>query len=373
MTVISGRSGCKHAGAAESFQKFPLIRPAMSTTDTAASRNPVAPASQSLQSRFSRVIGVGAGLPVRCVSNDELAQDLAKRGIETSDEWIVSRTGIRQRWLAGPDETTTSLGATAARAAMKMAGVGPDDIDLVVCATSTPDQIFPSTACLIQSELGIRQGGAFDVQAVCSGFAYAMANADALIRAGVANRALVIGADVFSRILDWNDRKTCVLFGDGAGAVVLSASGTPGVLASRLHADGSHSGILQAPGGVRSGQVCGNPFLQMDGQAVFKMAVRVLADVAHEALDAAGLTVADIDWLVPHQANIRILAATASRLGLPEDKVISTVAEHANTSAASVPLALARGVEDGRVRPGQLVLLQGVGGGFTWAANLIRM
>lgn len=322
--------------------------------------------------RFSRVVGVGSALPARCVTNDELARELAAKGIETSDEWITTRTGIRQRWLAGPQETTASLGTQAAQAALRMAGLKADDIDLVVCATSTPDQIFPSTACLIQDRLGIRKGGAFDVQAVCSGFAYALANADALVRAGVAQRALVIGADVFSRILDWNDRTTCVLFGDGAGAVVLAADDTPGVLVSRLHADGSQSGILAAAGSVRGGEVTGHPFLRMDGQAVFKLAVRVLADVAHETLAAAGFGVADLDWLVPHQANIRILAATASRLGISADKVMSTVAEHANTSAASVPLALARGVEDGRIRPGQLVLLEGVGGGFTWAANLIR-
>ena len=299
--------------------------------------------------------------------------DLAGRGIETSDEWIVTRTGIRQRWLAGPDDTTTSLGVRAAREAMKSAGVGPDDIDLIVCATSTADQIFPSIACLIQSELGVHQGGAFDVQAVCSGFAYAVANADALIRAGVAQRALVIGAEVFSRILDWNDRSTCVLFGDGAGAIVLSAADTPGVLVSRLHADGRQSGILSTPGSVRCGAVTGHPFLRMDGQAVFKLAVKLLAELAQETLEAAGLKVDDLDWLVPHQANVRILSATASRLGLPLDRVISTVGEHANTSAASVPLALAQAVQEGRLRPGQLIMLQGVGGGFTWASNLIRL
>ena len=346
----------------------------MSQTDTAASAAsrslPGIPASAG--ARFARVIGVGSALPARRVTNDDLVADLAARGVETSDEWISTRTGIRQRWLAGPDDTTTSLGARAARAAMEMAGVGPDDIDLVVCATSTPDQIFPSTACLIQNELGIHQGGAFDVQAVCSGFVYAMANADALIRAGVANRALVIGADVFSRIMDWNDRSTCVLFGDGAGAVLLSASDAPGVLVSRLHADGRQSGILSTPGSVRCGSVCGHPFLRMDGQAVFKLAVRLLADLAQETLQAARLSVDDLDWLVPHQANIRILSATASRLGLSEDKVVSTVAEHANTSAASVPLALTQAVKEGRIKPGHLVLMEGVGGGFTWAANLIR-
>ena len=346
----------------------------MSNTDSAALA-PFLPASAPVPGgpRFSRLIGVGAALPARRVTNDDLVADLASRGIETSDEWIVTRTGIRQRWLAGPDDTTTSLGVRAAREAMKSAGVGPDDIDLIVCATSTADQIFPSTACLIQSELGVHQGGAFDVQAVCSGFAYAVANADALIRAGVAQRALVIGAEVFSRILDWNDRSTCVLFGDGAGAIVLSAADTPGVLVSRLHADGRQSGILSTPGSVRCGAVTGHPFLRMDGQAVFKLAVKLLAELAQETLEAAGLKVDDLDWLVPHQANVRILSATASRLGLPLERVISTVGEHANTSAASVPLALAQAVQDGRVRPGQLIMLQGVGGGFTWASNLIRL
>lgn len=323
--------------------------------------------------RFSRVVGIGAALPARCVSNAELVAELASRGVETSDEWIVTRTGIRQRWLAGPDESTASLGARAAAEAMRSAGVSAAEIDLIICATSTPDQIFPSTACLIQKALGVSQGGAFDVQAVCSGFTYALANADALIRTGMARRVLVIGADVFSRILDWNDRSTCVLFGDGAGAVLLAADGKPGVLASRLHADGSQSGILCTPGNVRRGVVTGDPFLRMDGQAVFKLAVRVLADTANEVLDAAGLPLDALDWLVPHQANVRILTATASRLGLPAERVVSTVAEHANTSAASVPLALATAAGDGRIRPGQLVLLEGVGGGFTWAANLIRI
>ena len=346
----------------------------MSNTDSAALA-PFLPASAPVPggARFSRLIGVGAALPARRVTNDDLVADLATRGIETSDEWIVTRTGIRQRWLAGPNDTTTSLGVRAAREAMKSAGVGPDDIDLIVCATSTADQIFPSTACLIQSELGVHQGGAFDVQAVCSGFAYAVANADALIRAGVAQRALVIGAEVFSRILDWNDRSTCVLFGDGAGAIVLSAADTPGVLVSRLHADGRQSGILSTPGSVRCGAVTGHPFLRMDGQAVFKLAVKLLAELAQETLEAAGLKVDDLDWLVPHQANVRILSATASRLGLPLERVISTVGEHANTSAASVPLALAQAVQEGRLRPGQLIMLQGVGGGFTWASNLIRL
>ena len=346
----------------------------MSNTDSAAPA-PFLPASAPVPggARFSRLIGVGAALPARRVTNDDLVADLATRGIETSDEWIVTRTGIRQRWLAGPNDTTTSLGVRAAREAMKSAGVGPDDIDLIVCATSTADQIFPSTACLIQSELGVHQGGAFDVQAVCSGFAYAVANADALIRAGVAQRALVIGAEVFSRILDWNDRSTCVLFGDGAGAIVLSAADTPGVLVSRLHADGRQSGILSTPGSVRCGAVTGHPFLRMDGQAVFKLAVKLLAELAQETLEAAGLKVDGLDWLVPHQANVRILSATASRLGLPLDRVISTVGEHANTSAASVPLALAQAVQEGRLRPGQLIMLQGVGGGFTWASNLIRL
>jgi len=321
----------------------------------------------------SRIVGVGSALPTRCVSNQELALELARKGVETSDEWIVARTGIEQRWLAEPDVSSSMLGTQAAQAALRSAGVAADDIDLVICATSTPDFIFPSTACLIQKALGITGGAAFDVQAVCSGFVYALATADGLIRSGVARRALVIGAEVFSRILDWNDRSTCVLFGDGAGAVVLTAAQKPGILASRLHSDGRHEHILRAAGNVCGGAVKGHPFLTMDGQAVFKLAVNVLNDVARETVEAAGLTLNDVNWLIPHQANVRILTATARKLGIPPERVVSTVAQHANTSAASVPLALSVAVEDGRVKSGDLVLMEGVGGGFTWAASLVRM
>ena len=330
-------------------------------------------ASTSPTSCHSRIVGVGSALPTRCVSNAELAEELARKGVETSDEWIVARTGIEQRWLAEPDVTSSMLGAQAARAAMRSAGVSADNIDLIVCATSTPDFVFPSTACLIQKELGVTGGAAFDVQAVCSGFVYALAAADGLIRSGVARRALVIGAEVFSRILDWNDRTTCVLFGDGAGAVVLAADQAPGILASRLHSDGRHENILRTAGNVCGGAIVGHPFLTMDGQAVFKLAVNVLNDVARETVEAAGLTMDDVDWLIPHQANVRILTATARKLGIAPERVVSTVAQHANTSAASVPLALSVAVEDGRVKPGNLVLMEGVGGGFTWAASLVRM
>lgn len=323
--------------------------------------------------RRSRIVGIGSALPPRCVSNQQLAAELALRGVETSDEWIVARTGIRQRWLAEPDVTSSMLGAQAAQAALRSAGVDAADIDLIVCATSTPDYVFPSNACLIQKALGVSGGAAFDVQAVCSGFVYALATADGLIRSGVARRALVIGAEVFSRILDWSDRTTCVLFGDGAGAVVLVADDKPGILASRLHSDGRHENILRTPGNVCGGAILGHPYLTMDGQAVFKLAVNVLNDVARETVEAAGLTLDDVNWLIPHQANVRILTATARKLGLPSERVVSTVAEHANTSAASVPLALSVAVDDGRVKSGDLVLMEGVGGGFTWAASLVRM
>jgi 3-oxoacyl-[acyl-carrier-protein] synthase-3 len=307
------------------------------------------------------------------VSNEELAQELGRKGVETSHEWIVARTGIEQRWLAEPDVTSSMLGVQAAQAALRSAGIAAADIDLIICATSTPDYIFPSNACLIQKALGISGGAAFDVQAVCSGFVYGLATADGLIRTGVARKALVIGAEVFSRILDWNDRATCVLFGDGAGAVVLVADEKPGILASRLHSDGGHESILRTPGNVCGGAIVGHPYLTMDGQAVFKLAVNVLNDVARETVEAAGLTMADVDWLVPHQANVRILTATARKLGVSPERVVSTVAQHANTSAASVPLALAVAVKDGRIKPGNLVLMEGVGGGFTWGASLVRM
>lgn len=322
--------------------------------------------------RGSRITGTGSFLPGEPVSNERLVQRLAARGVETSDAWIVERTGIRQRYFAD-DLPTSALAAEAARRALADAGLEAADIDLIVVATSTPDMIFPSTACLVQKALGVPGGAAFDVQAVCSGFVYALANADALIRTGVANRALVIGAETFSSIMDWDDRTTCVLFGDGAGAVVLTASDTPGVLASRLHADGRHENILRTPGRVCGGQVSGHPFLTMDGQAVFKMAVGVLDAVGREVLQVAGRTMDEVDWLIPHQANVRILNATARRLGIDPARVIVTVDRHANTSAASVPLALDDARRSGRIVPGQVVMLQGVGGGFTWGANLVEI
>lgn len=322
--------------------------------------------------RHSRIIGTGSALPERAVSNDELARELAVRGIETSDEWIVARTGIRQRYIAEAGLTTSALGTRAARAALADARIDASTIDLVIVATSTPDQIFPSTACFVQAELGAAGGAAFDLQAVCSGFAYGLSVADAMMRGGHYRRALVIGAEVFSRILDWNDRTTCVLFGDGAGAVVLETSDTPGILASRLHADGSQAAILCTGGRVENGQVTGDPFLRMDGQAVFKLAVNVLADSARRVLADADLPISAVDWLIPHQANVRILTATAKRLGVSEDRLVVTVDQHGNTSAASVPLALDVARRDGRIRQGQNVLLQGVGGGFTWGSVLVR-
>jgi 3-oxoacyl-[acyl-carrier-protein] synthase-3 len=298
--------------------------------------------------------------------------------VETSDEWIVERTGIRNRHFAAPGIGASDLGVAAAKKALDAAGLRPSAVDLIICATSTPDMVFPSTATLIQQKLGAEDSGIFgcsamDVQAVCTGFVYALSTADALIRAGHARTALVIGAEVFSRILDFKDRTTCVLFGDGAGAVVLQASATPGVLASELHADGRHVDILCTPGAVSGGQVLGSPLLRMDGQAVFKLAVGVLADVAKAVIAKAGHVESDVDWLIPHQANIRIMEATGKRLKLPSDKLVATVDLHGNTSAASVPLALDVAVRDGRVQPGHLVLLEGVGGGFTWGAALVRM
>lgn len=323
--------------------------------------------------RMARLVGSGSYLPGEPVSNAELAARLAAQGIDTSDDWIVARTGIRQRYLT-EGETTSQLAAKAASAALTDAGMHADSIDLIIVATSTPDWIFPSTACLVQKALGSPGSAAFDVQAVCAGFAYAVATADAMIRAGTASNALVIGAETFSGIMDWTDRTTCVLFGDGAGAVVLTASDGPaGVLASRLHADGRHENILRTPGNVSGGAVTGHPFLTMDGQAVFKLAVGVLDSVAREVLEVAGHQIADLDWLIPHQANVRILNATARKLGLDADKVVVTVDIHANTSAATVPLAFDVARRDGRIKDGQLVMFQGVGGGFTWGANLIQL
>lgn len=317
---------------------------------------------------FARLIGTGSCLPGNPVSNS----DLAARGIDTNDEWIVTRTGIRSRYLAETGTTSSELGLIAAQRALEMAGVLPSELDLIIVATSTPDFIFPSTACLIQGKLGNKGAAAFDVQAVCAGFTYALGIAEKFIRSGSHQKVLVIGAEVFSRILDWSDRGTCVLFGDGAGAVVLEASEKPGILATAMHADGSQNGILNVPGQICCGQVTGDPFLRMDGQAVFKFAVRVLADVAEEVCAAAELQTQDIDWLIPHQANIRIIEATGKKLGVDRNKVIVTVDRHGNTSAASVPLALDEAVRDGRIQHGQKVLLEGVGGGFTWGAALLE-
>ena len=322
---------------------------------------------------YSRVLGTGSYLPPDRVTNQQLADRLAKEGIETSDEWIVARTGIHARHFAAPDVTTSDLALEAARRAIEAADIDPQSIDLIIVATSTPDFVFPSTACLLQNKLGIRNGGAaFDVQAVCSGFVYALALADRMIASGMARNALVVGAEVYSRILDWSDRGTCVLFGDGAGAVVLEPSMQPGILSSHLHADGRYAEILCVPGQVHGGQVTGRPFVHMDGPGVFKFAVRVLADVAEEALHANRMSAHDVDWMIPHQANVRIMDATAKKLGLPHERVVSTVDQHANTSAASIPLALDVAVRDGRVRAGHNLLLLGVGGGFTWGSVLLR-
>ncbi len=322
--------------------------------------------------RHTRIAGTGSFLPERRLTNADMVAELATRGLESSDEWIVERTGIRNRHFVAPGVGSSDLGAEAGRRAIAAAGLSPQDIDLVIVATSTPDMVFPSTATMVQNKLGITNGcPAFDVQAVCSGFIYALTIADAMIRAGTARNALVIGAEVFSRILDFNDRTTCVLFGDGAGAVVLSASETPGILATDLHADGRHLDILCVPGHVSGGQVLGDPVLKMDGQAVFKMAVTVLEEAARAVLAKAGRTEADIDWLIPHQANIRIMNSTARKLKLTADKVIFTVQDHGNTSAASIPLALDHGVRTGQVQRGQTLLLEGVGGGFTWGAVLV--
>ncbi|MFZ2296460.1 MAG: beta-ketoacyl-ACP synthase III [Polaromonas sp.] len=321
---------------------------------------------------YSRITGTGSYLPPRRLTNADLAAELAIKGVETSDEWIVDRTGIRARHFAAPDVTSSDLGVEAAKRALDAAGLQAADIDLIIVATSTPDMVFPSAACILQNKLGIAGCPAFDVQAVCSGFIYALTLADAMIKTGSATKALVIGAEVFSRILDFSDRTTCVLFGDGAGAVVLEASDTPGILASDLHADGKHVGILSVPGHVSGGNVLGNPLLQMDGQAVFKLAVGVLESTARAALAKANLTEADIDWLIPHQANIRIMQSTAKKLKMPFDKVIVTVDQHGNTSAASIPLALDHAVRSGKVKKDDILMLEGVGGGFTWGAVLLK-
>ena len=317
---------------------------------------------------YSRIVGTGSYLPERMVDNHELAGRL-----ETSDAWIRSRTGIAQRHIAAQSQASSDLAFEASKRALQAANVDASQIDLIVVATSTPDFIFPSTACLLQAKLGVKGCAAFDVQAVCTGFIYALATADGFIKNGTAKRALVVGAEVFSRILDWNDRATCVLFGDGAGAVVLAAHASPGIHASRLHADGSQVDMLSVPGNVSGGKIVGSPFLQMDGQGVFKFAVRVLEEAGRETLAAAGMQMSDVDWLIPHQANVRILDATARRLGLPPEKLVVTVDHHGNTSAASIPLALDEFVRAGRIRPGHRVLMEGVGGGFTWGASLATL
>jgi len=325
---------------------------------------------------YSKIIGTGSYLPQQRVSNEELTAQLAAKGIETSDEWIFSRSGISARHYAAPEQNSSDLAVEAAKKALEMAGKTPDQIDLVIVASSTPDfhGSFPSTACIVQRKLGMHNNSAaFDVQAVCSGFVYALSVADSLIKSGAHQNVLVIGAEVFSRILNFEDRTTCVLFGDGAGAIVLSASQEPGILATKMHADGRHADILSVPGNLAGGAIAGSGFLYMDGPAVFKLAVSVLEQVAHEVLDKAGLRASELDWLIPHQANIRIMKSTAKKLDMPLEKMVVTVDQHGNTSAASVPLALDQAVRDGRVKPGHTIMLEAVGGGFTWGAVLARM
>lgn len=321
------------------------------------------------QTIYAQLAGIGSFLPGAPISNEALIQ---AKGLESSDEWIVTRTGIAARHHAPEGMTSSVLAEEASRRALADAGIEAADLDLIIVATSTPDMIFPSTACLLQGKLGNVGATAFDVQAVCSGFVYAMTIAEKFIRSGSHKTALIVGAEVFSRIMDWNDRGTCVLFGDGAGAVVLKAADQPGLLATSLHADGSQADILNVPGQVRNGVVTGDPFLRMDGQAVFKFAVRALTDSALECCEAAGITSEQIDWLIPHQANVRIIEAIGKRLTLPAERVIVTVAHHGNTSAASVPLALDEAVKSGRVKRGQTLMLQGVGGGFTWGSVLLK-
>jgi 3-oxoacyl-[acyl-carrier-protein] synthase-3 len=317
---------------------------------------------------YSRIAGTGSYLPERVVTNAEFAARL-----DTNDAWIRERTGIERRHIAEKSQASSDLALQASKQALQAADITADQLDLIVVATSTPDYVFPSTACLLQAKLGVKGSAAFDVQAVCSGFVYGLATADTFIRSGQYKKALVVGAEVFSRILDWNDRGTCVLFGDGAGAVVLVASEKPGIHASVLRADGSHAGMLSVPGNVCGGAVIGSPFLQMNGQAVFKFAVKVLEESARETVAAAQMELADIDWLIPHQANVRILDATARKLGLPPEKLVVTVDHHGNTSAASVPLALDEFVRAGKIRRGQRLLLQGVGGGFTWGSSVVTL
>jgi 3-oxoacyl-[acyl-carrier-protein] synthase-3 len=317
---------------------------------------------------YSKIIGTGSYLPAKVLTNYDL-----EKIVDTSHDWIVSRSGIVERHIAADNELTSDLALQASRKAIETAGISADEIDLIIVATTSPDQLFPSTACILQDKLGIKSSGpAFDLQAVCGGFVYALNTADMYIRAGQAKTALVVGAEVLSRMLDWNDRTTCVLFGDGAGAVVLRASDKPGIVTSKLHADGRHRNMLKADANIRNGEVDGDPFIKMDGQAVFKFAVKVLSDVVEEVLEEQKLSGSDIDWMVPHQANIRIIEATAKKLGLGMDKVVVTVAHQGNTSAASIPLALDTAVRDGRIKAGQNILIEAVGGGFTWGATLIK-
>jgi 3-oxoacyl-[acyl-carrier-protein] synthase-3 len=315
----------------------------------------------------SRIAGTGSYLPAQVLTNHDLAQR-----IDTSDAWIRARTGIRERRIAAPAETTSELAEHASRAALAAAGIAPADVDLIVVATTTPDMVFPSTACILQAKLGARGGPAFDVQAVCSGFVYALAVADRMVAGGAVRNALIVGAEIYSRILDWNDRGTCVLFGDGAGAVVLLPSREPGILSAHLHADGAYRDILCVPGSVNAGEVTGSPFVRMDGPAVFKFAVNVMTQVANEALTANGVDASAIDWMIPHQANVRIIDAAAKKLHLPHERVVVTVERHANTSAASIPLALDEAVRDGRIQAGHRVLMIGVGGGFTWGSVFLK-
>ncbi|HRQ04479.1 MAG TPA: beta-ketoacyl-ACP synthase III [Nitrosomonas halophila] len=316
---------------------------------------------------YSRIIGTGGYLPEKILTNQDL-----ESMVDTSDEWIRTRTGITQRHIAAEDQMASDLALEASRKAIAASGIRPNEIDLIIVATTTPDMVFPSTACILQHKLGIANGPAFDVQAVCSGFIYALATADMFVSSGKCRNALVVGTEVYSRIIDWNDRSTCVLFGDGAGAVILTRDQQPGILSSHLHANGSYNQILAVPGNISAGKIQGKPFITMEGNTVFKFAVKVLEEAVHEALNANQLQPSDIDWLIPHQANIRIISSTAKKLGIPQEKVVTTVAQHGNTSAASVPLALDIAVRDGRVQSGHNVVLEGVGGGFTWGSVLIR-
>ncbi len=316
---------------------------------------------------YSRIVGTGSYLPEKILTNHDL-----ESMVDTSDEWIRTRTGITERHIAREDQAASDLALFASQNAMKAAGVTNKDIDLIIVATTTPDMVFPSTACILQNKLGIENCPAFDVQAVCSGFVYALATADMFVSSGKCRNALVVGSEIYSKIIDWSDRSTCVLFGDGAGAVVLSQSEQPGIMSSHLHASGNYSNVLSVPGSISGGKVQGNPYINMEGNTVFKFAVKVLEEVVQEAVTKNNLQTTDIDWLIPHQANIRIIQSTAKKLGIPMDKVVVAVDKHGNTSAASIPLALDIAVRDGRIHPGQLVLLEGVGGGFTWGAVLLR-